>query len=181
MEWWNEPREWTGDAKRLDVVPDARSDFWRTTHYGFVRDTGHVFGRTVAGDADLSVRLRGDYRDLYDQGGLMLRVDAENWIKFGVEYVDRRLLLSAVVTREFSDWSTTPAPDGVEELWFRMSRRGDTVEMSWSPDGSAFETLRLAYLPPGVPAFAGAMCAAPDGDGFPVTFEDLRVDDWTAV
>ena len=58
-----------------------------------------------------SVKVTGQYKALYDQAGLMLRLDDQNWIKTGIEYVDERQNVSAVVTREFSDWSRlSPEP-----------------------------------------------------------------------
>ncbi|HTA09235.1 MAG TPA: DUF1349 domain-containing protein, partial [Streptosporangiaceae bacterium] len=75
MEWINEPGQWSAADGVLTVTADAGSDFWRTTHYGFVRDSGHVYGREVDGDFNLSVRVRGAYADQFDQAGAMVRVD----------------------------------------------------------------------------------------------------------
>jgi regulation of enolase protein 1 (concanavalin A-like superfamily) len=42
-------------------------------------------------------------------------------------------------------------------------------------DGGNAELAAVVYLPPGEAVLAGAMCAAPEGDGFDVTFADLAV------
>ena len=47
--WFNAPAVWELDGGRLRAGTDARTDFWRETHYGFTRDNGHFFGREVAG------------------------------------------------------------------------------------------------------------------------------------
>ncbi|CAM4000530.1 DUF1349 domain-containing protein [Kibdelosporangium persicum] len=164
--WLNEPTEWSIDDG-LTVRADRDTDFWRTTHYGFVRDTGHVFGREVTGDFTLRATFTGDYRDQYDQAGIALRIDEENWIKTGIEFVDGEQQLSVVVTRNVSDWSVTPAP-GSPGTTIEAKRTGDTVTVT-----SGGQMLRLAYFPPAVPVFAGVMCAAPDGGGFRVRFEDV--------
>ena len=39
----------------------------------------------------MALRFRGDFAAQYDQAGLMLRVDAEHWIKAGIEFADGRL------------------------------------------------------------------------------------------
>ena len=49
------------------------TDFWRKTHYGFIRDNGHFGYVAVQGDFSAEVKVMGGYRDLYDQAGLMLR------------------------------------------------------------------------------------------------------------
>ena len=74
MQWLNEPVQWSAGAWRAHVTADAGTDFWRTTGYGYVRDDGHLYGEVVAGDFDLSMRLRGAYADQYDQAGAMVRV-----------------------------------------------------------------------------------------------------------
>ena len=175
MWWLNEPAQWSLRDGVLDVAAERGTDFWRVTGYGFIRDGGHVYGRTIQGDTDISVRLRGQFRHQYDQAGLMLYVDESTWIKAGVEYVDGRLHLSTVVTRDFSDWSMTEAPDGVEDVWLRLTRRAEAVEVHFSADGEDYRQLRLGYLPPDRAALAGVMCAAPEGEGFAVSFHGLTV------
>ena len=62
--------------------PMTATDFWRITGYGYVRDNGHLYGETLAGDFDLSMRVRGGlYADQYDQAGAMVRVDERRWLE----------------------------------------------------------------------------------------------------
>jgi uncharacterized protein len=174
--WVNEPTTWAYEADTLTVTADPGTDLWRTTHYGFVRDTGHVFGDDVTGDFVLRATFAGDYRDQYDQAGIALRIDERNWIKSGIELVDGQQQISAVVTREFSDWSVAPV-QGPRTVTIEAARVGDAVTIRYGLDGAAATSLlRLAYLPPDRPVLAGIMTAAPDGGGFSTTFTkvDLR-------
>lgn len=41
--WLNEPRDWNLQGGVLNVTTDANTDFWRETHYGLKRDSGHFF------------------------------------------------------------------------------------------------------------------------------------------
>jgi len=116
-QWLNEPREWSFDDY-LDVRTDPSTDFWRTTHYDFVRDTGHLLSREVAGDFRLVTTFCGEYRHQYDQAGAMLRIDAENWIKTGVEFVDGEPQVSAVVTRGSRTGRSSPS---VTPTWSRST------------------------------------------------------------
>ena len=50
MTWWNEPPEWSVDGDVLRVVTADRTDFWRSTFYGWITDNGHFFHRAVTGD-----------------------------------------------------------------------------------------------------------------------------------
>jgi regulation of enolase protein 1 (concanavalin A-like superfamily) len=172
--WFNEPSTWQRDGAALSLTTDPDTDFWRTTHYGYVRDTGHVLG-TGAGEFTLTATFRGEYRDQYDQAGIAIRVDERNWIKSGIELVDGHQQISAVVTREFSDWSVAPVADPAI-VTIKAERAGDTVTITYGLDGAAPETLlRVAYLAPGTTAHAGVMAASPTGKGFTTTFADVSL------
>jgi len=174
MDWLNEPPEWREEAGVLAMVTGENTDFWRRTHYGFVHDDGHVRLVPAEGDFSATVRFRGDYRTLYDQAGLMLRRDAETWIKAGVEYVAERRMLSAVVTREVSDWSTMPAPTEAPWLLLRLTRIGSAVHVHWAAEDGAFRMLRLAWFPEG-PVAVGPMACSPQRAGFRAEFRDFRL------
>jgi regulation of enolase protein 1 (concanavalin A-like superfamily) len=172
--WVNEPGQWTAGDGELRAVGDGQTDLWRTTHYGYIYDTAHMFGRELSGDFRLTVTFEGEFAEQYDQAGAVLRIDEKNWIKAGVEFVDGALQLSTVVTREMSDWSVTPAPAVAARITFDLLREGDTVTVRYGlDDAEPTGLLRLAYFPPSVPALAGAMLAAPVGNGFPVRFTRL--------
>lgn len=181
--WLNEPRSWAvvdgaGGGGALEVGAEHGTDFWVATHYGFVRDTGHALLRPVPGAFRMRVSFEGAYREQYDQAGLLLRLDDRTWVKTGIEYVDGRRQVSAVVTRGVSDWSVAPLADGEPSLvTVEMRREGDAVTVTYGTGaGEPSTLLRLAFFPPDTPAQAGPMCAAPDGGGFRTRFSGLRVD-----
>jgi regulation of enolase protein 1 (concanavalin A-like superfamily)/ribosomal protein S18 acetylase RimI-like enzyme len=131
LRWYNAPPAWKDQAGAIEVTTGAGTDFWRQTHYGFIRDTGHFYHRTVEGDFALDVKVTGAYRDLYDQAGVMLRLDERRWMKCGIEYVNGVQNVSAVVTNDFSDWSVAPAAHNPPAIWLRVSRRRETVEVHY--------------------------------------------------
>lgn len=174
-QWINAPREWVADDG-LSLFCDQGTDLWRKTHYGYTYDSAHLFGKVVPGDFRLTVTFEGDYAEQYDQAGAVVRIDEQSWIKAGVEYVDGGYTLSTVVTREVSDWSVLPLTRSAERVTFDLERTGDAVTVRYGLDGEPPEhLLRLAYFPPGEPALAGVMAAAPVGKGFAVRFTDVRV------
>ena len=175
MLWYNEPPSWDEHHGALTVKAGPKTDFWRKTHYGFIRDNGHFFYRTVSGDFVAEVKVSGQYQALYDQAGLMLRLDDTTWIKCGVEYVDGVQHVSAVVTRDFSDWSVIPLAQNPPTFWLRVTRKKEAVEVHYSLDGTVYHMLRLAYLTEQAAVQVGPMCAAPDGDGFTTVFENFVV------
>jgi uncharacterized protein len=130
----------------------------------------------MTGDFSLSVRVRGAYAAQFDQAGAMVRTDKRHWLKTGIEFVDGVMNFSTVVTHDYSSWAVSGLPAGTAEIALLVTRRGDAVEVRYSLDGADDARLAaLVYLPPDAPVLAGAMCAAPDGGGFPVTFHDLTI------
>jgi uncharacterized protein len=174
LTWLNEPPTWTFENGTLEVTTDNKTDFWRITHYGFIRDDGHVYGQSVAGDFVASVKFSGDYQHRYDQAGLMLRIDEKNWLKTGIEFDDGKQKLSAVVTRDVSDWSVTPLEHSPTEVFLKLERKGTAVTTQYSFDGATYEMLRLAYFPEGE-ATIGMMCCSPQRAGFQATFKNFEV------
>lgn len=89
--------------------------------------------------------------------------------------MNEKINLSAVVTREQSDWSVVELEQPPESVWLKVVRRLDYVEIQYSLDNVAFTMLRLTYFPANTPVMVGMMAASPDGDGFPALFEDFRI------
>lgn len=173
--WTNNPKEWSEENGVLRLKTAAETDFWRKTHYGFIKDSGHFLHTEIAGDFELLVQFSGNYTELYDQAGLMISLDKENWIKAGIEYVDGVQNASAVVTRDGSDWSVVPL-NGMPSTFFIKAKRGnDYVEISYSLDGTTFQLLRQAYFPPSPSLKIGLMAASPKGKGFEVVFDNFKI------
>jgi regulation of enolase protein 1 (concanavalin A-like superfamily) len=170
MEWYNEPDAWKAVGDTIEVTAAGKTDFWRRTHSGAIRDNGHFYYARQSGDFTCEVRLSGKYAAQFDQAGLMVRADEANWLKCGIELVDGVQNVSAVLTREFSDWSIVPAPQRLASIWLRATVHGSTIEVHYSLDGSRYTLLRLGYLPRAETISAGIMCASPQGNGFPASF-----------
>jgi regulation of enolase protein 1 (concanavalin A-like superfamily) len=175
MKWFNQPKKSTPNAAGLKMTVDPATDYWRITHYGFIRDNGPFYYAEQAGDFEASVKITGAYKELFHQAGLMVRIDNKNWIKCGIEYVDGVQNVSAVVTRNVSDWSVVPRHDSPKSIWLKLLRKGDFVEIKYSFDNKKFDMLRLAYFPPKVKAMIGMVAAAPGKLPFDVTFEDFKI------
>lgn len=175
MQWFNEPESWTieGNTLTMDVTP--QSDYWRISHYGFTVDDAPFLYTLRGGEFEVKVKISGDYKVRFDQAGLMLRIDKENYIKTGIEYVDGKYNLSAVVTHTTSDWSVIELEKPVEYVWIKAVRRLDAVEIFYSFDDEHYTMMRNCWLEENTPVMVGMMAACPDGDGFKATFEEFSI------
>lgn len=100
----------------VKMVTSSSSDFWNKTHYGYTALNGNFLyldqlKLTVNDNFVLQASMRGNYQKLYDQAGVMLKTNDDHWIKTGIEYVHGIHYVSAVLTREYSDWSTKYVDD----------------------------------------------------------------------
>ncbi len=177
MKWLNEPKQWTEQDEVVTLNADPKTDFWRLTHDGLVRNNGHFYYQDVEGDFRCEVTLEGSYRDLYDHAGLMLRLDDTTWLKCGVEFVDGIQQASVVVTRNFSDWSVVTMINHPKSVRLRLERGEGTVTTSYALENEEYTMLRQSYLTEAHTLQMGMMCAAPKGGGFPATFRDFSIQD----
>lgn len=174
MTWFNEPASSKRNGDKLIVHSRPKTDFWRKTFYGYITDNGHFLHLRADGDFVLQARVNGQYAALYDQAGLMVRVNAENWMKCGTEFFDGKRHASVVFTREFSDWSTMPDLTETGPVWWRAVRKGESLEALCSLDGKNFTSVRQGYFPASA-AEVGVMCAAPEGAGFDAEFDQFSL------
>jgi Uncharacterized conserved protein len=175
LEWFNPPASVSFDAGAVMVKSRPKTDFWRKTFYGYVTDNGHFMRIPVFGEFAFQARVNGKYAALYDQAGLMVRLDEKRWMKCGTEFVEGKRWASVVFTHEFSDWSTTEDLSQSDPVFWRVERKKDSIEAQVSKDGLKFTTIRQGYFPPFVEAQVGIMCAAPEGAGFEAVFDELKL------
>lgn len=176
MNWFNEPDRWEVKDKRTFVMQiPPQTDYWRVSHYGFTVDDAPFYYTTYGGEFEVKVKITGIYQTTFDQMGLMLRTDHQNWIKAGVEYVNGKQNVSTVVTHNTSDWSVIELDNAPRSIWMKAIRRLDAVEVFYSLDDKKYTMIRTCWLQDNCPVMVGLMGASPDGAGFQAIFEDFKV------
>ncbi|MDO9713549.1 DUF1349 domain-containing protein [Paracraurococcus lichenis] len=173
--WLNEPAEWRMETDHVSVVTDRGTDFWRETHYGFTRDSGHFFGREVEGGFTATLRVRARYESLYDQAGLMVRLDAETWIKAGIELSDGEASLGSVLTLGRSDWATGSFRGDPSDVWIKVTVERGVLRLQASSDGLRWPLVRLCPFPAAERYIVGPMCCTPERAGLKVLFSDYAL------
>lgn len=188
LHWMNEPPKWNDDGKTLTIEAAGDTDFWCNTFVDYVKDSGHFYYEIVPGDFVATVRFEAEYRDQYDQAGLFVRQDANNWLKCGVEIVNgtwardykyrgsAHLIMAGLTANGWSEWATLPQlPENPPHVWMRMIREGKTLFVDYSLDGKDFTVLKLCALPTAKELWIGRYAAAPSGTGFTSRFTSYQV------
>jgi regulation of enolase protein 1 (concanavalin A-like superfamily) len=178
LAWFNPPARWRIDPAlpALVIEPDAKTDFWQVTHYGFSAASGHFLYAALAGDFVLSASIRFKPAHQYDQAGLMVRLSDRCWLKTSVEYEPGGPgRLGAVVTNAgLSDWSTQDYNG--EAISLRVRREQSDYIVAYH-DGQAWSQLRMAGLheDDGGIAQCGLYACSPTAAGFSAFFERLTI------
>ncbi len=174
--WLNAPRQWSTDGSGdLTLTTDQGTDFWRETHYGFTRDSGHFLGFPTADAFTAQLRIRGRYDKLYDQAGIMVRVDERRWVKAGIELSDGQAMLSSVLTDGRSDWATGPYAQDASDFWMRATVAKGVLRLQVSADGKTWPLVRLSPFPVASAYQVGPMACTPERSGLAVRFSDLTI------
>ncbi len=173
--WLNEPDKWSLSEGHLSVETKSKTDFWRKTHYGFIRDNGHFWQLDAPEKFTATLTFEGEYQELYDQAGLMYRTDAENWIKCGIEHSDGMTNFSIVVTRGTSDWSVIGRPMIFGPQTVRITAGGNAIVAHFLDGGGHWKLMRVTSFPTTPHSKIGPMACSPERGGFAARFIDLQI------
>lgn len=174
--WLNEPKTYKALTENtLELMTDAATDFWRETHYGFTHDSGHFLGIEAPASFTCQLRIRGTFEALYDQAGLMVRLDEQRWVKAGIELSDGQAMLGSVLTLGHSDWATSPYAGDPSDFWMRATVTDGVLRLQVSPDGKRWPLLRLCPFPSASGYRVGPMACSPKRAGLKVLFSDWQL------
>jgi len=179
MFWINEPKKYEISDEKIEIVTEPGTDFWQNTYYNFVHDNAHVLLlKTEEKYFSFTVKAEFNSGALFDQCGLAIYQDSENWVKAGIEFHDNNTqwLGSVVTNYGYSDWATTDIGAAVNSMWYRISRRESDYCLENSYDGICFEQMRIFHLfkGDGVINF-GLLACSPSEASFNAAFTNLEI------
>lgn len=178
FDWMNEPQRVRFDENGMHVVAKYRTDFWSCAKYEFRKDDGHFFFNRVQGDFCCDLNWSFESPRAFDQCGIMVRTDADNWFKASIMYEndDAPMLASCSTNAGFSDLATIPLPVGVKHIWYRLKKRKGCYVASYSLDGQNFIQLRKFYIiNDNDEVQVGAYLCSPQRDDFEATLHELSL------
>ena len=114
----------------------------------------------------------------FDQCGVVMYLDSENWLKGSIEYEnDEFQHLGSVATNNgYSDWATTEIPASVKSMWYRFSRREDDYCIECSEDGIKFKQMRICHMYKAADEIQfGIYACSPEDSSFKATFTEMEI------
>ena len=180
FKWTREPEAFKNDNGKIEIITKPNTDLWQRTYYHFQNDNAPVYQMETS-DKYFSFVVKTEFDDShqrFDQCGIVLYLDSENWLKASIEYEnDSFQHLGSVVTNHgYSDWATTVIDASVKTMWYRLSRREDDYCIECSKDGIHFEQMRVCHLHEGNGRIQfGIYACSPEKSSFKAVFSNMEL------
>ena len=178
--WTREPSDYSIQSDRIEITTKPHTDLWQRTYYHFRNDNAPVLQMETE-EKYFSFIVKTDFTEShhrFDQCGIVLYLDSDNWLKGSVEYENEAFqhLGSVVTNNGYSDWATTAIPANVKTMWYRLSRREDDYCIECSQDGVHFTQMRVCHMHQGGGKIQfGIYACSPEQSSFKAVFTDMKL------
>ena len=177
--WTREPESYTATEERVEIVTKPHTDLWQRTYYHFRNDNAPVFQmETEERYFSFTVKTAFESKHRFDQCGVVMYLDSENWLKASIEYENEEFqhLGSVATNLGYSDWATTAIDASIKSMWYRFSRREDDYCIECSRDGVRFSQMRICHMHKGGGKLRfGIYACSPEDSSFKATFTHMQM------
>ena len=177
--WTREPKKYVIQDGKVVITTEKGTDLWARTYYGFQNDNAPVLQiRTEEQYFSFIVKTEFDGDKRFDQCGVAMYLDSDNWFKASIEYEDEKIqrLGSVVTNHGYSDWATTDISSEIKSMWYRFSRRGSDYCIECSQDGVNFKQMRIFHMCEGAGEIVfGIYAASPTEGSFDAVFSHMMI------
>ena len=177
--WTRPPKVYKIEEKKITMTTDPDTDLWQRTYYGFRNDNAPVLQmKTSEKFFTFVFKTEFESKTRYDQSGLVMYLDSDNWAKASVEYENDKIqrLGSVVTNNGYSDWATCAIDAKSKEMWYRFSRREDDFCIENSEDGKNFKQMRICHMWKGKGKISfGIYACSPEDSSFDAVFTDMEI------
>ncbi len=178
--WTREPSVYQIQPDRIEILSEPHTDLWQRTYYHFQNDNAPVLQMETE-EKYFSFIVKTDFSEShhrFDQCGIVMYLDSENWLKGSVEYENERFqhLGSVVTNHGYSDWATTAISAEIKTMWYRLSRREDDYRIECSQDGKDYTQMRICHMWKGAGKIRfGIYACSPEESSFRAVFTNMAV------
>lgn len=180
LQWTRQPISCAISQNKIEIVTQPHTDLWQRTYYHFRNDNAPVLQMSTE-EKFFSFVVKTDFSEShhrFDQCGVAVYLNAENWLKGSVEYENEQFqhLGSVVTNHGYSDWATTQIPASVKSIWYRLSRREDDFCIECSEDGIIFRQMRVCHLHEATDEIRfGVYACSPEDSSFRAVFTNMEL------
>lgn len=180
MRWTRKPESCSIADGKIEIITQPGTDLWQRTYYHFRNDNAPVF-QIETEEQFFSFVVKTEFAGAhhrFDQCGIVMYLDSENWLKGSVEYENEEYqhLGSVVTNHGWSDWATTAIDAKQKVMWYRFSRREDDYCIECSQDGMHFTQMRVCHMWEGGQKIAfGIYACSPEDSSFKAVFSEMKI------
>lgn len=180
FKWTREPKEYSISDDKIEIITKPHTDLWQRTYYHFRNDNAPVL-QMQTDEQFFSFIVKTDFEEShrrFDQCGIVMYLDSENWLKASVEYENEKFqhLGSVVTNNGYSDWATTEIPSYIKTVWYRFSRRNDDYCVECSFDGVTYKQMRICHVFKGGEKISfGIYACSPEESSFKAVFSGFEL------
>lgn len=184
--WIREPENYQIEDDIIEINTEPHTDLWQRTYYNFINDNAPVLQvSTTEKYFSFIVKTSFDTRQRFDQCGVVMYLNSDNWLKGSIEYEnDIFQHLGSVVTNQgYSDWATTEIDVTIKSMWYRLSRRENDFCVECSEDGIKFKQMRICHMHEAKDEVqCGIYACSPEDSSFKAIFTHMQFTDcqWPA-
>ena len=187
LKWTREPKDFFISQDRIEITTNPHTDLWQRTYYHFRNDNAPALQMSTK-ERFFSFTVKTEFSESkhrFDQCGVVVYMNSENWLKASVEYENRSFqhLGSVVTNHGYSDWATTEIPSNVKSMWYRLSRREDDFCVECSENGKDFHQMRICHFYEGKDEISfGIYACSPEESSFKAVFTHMELSEckWQA-
>lgn len=186
FKWTREPANCVLKDDLIEITTKPYTDLWQRTYYHFRNDNAPVLQmKTSEKYFSFTVKTEFESKHRFDQCGIVMYLDSDNWLKASVEYENSEFqhLGSVVTNHGYSDWATTAIDAHKRSMWYRLSRREDDFCIECSDDGISFSQMRICHIWNASDEISfGVYACSPENSSFKATFTNMDITDckWKA-
>lgn len=179
LKWTRTPKQYIISEDKIEIITEPHTDLWQRTYYHFRNDNAPVL-QMETDEKYFSFVVKTEFQSnhRFDQCGIVMYLDSENWLKGSIEYENEEFqhLGSVVTNNGYSDWATTEIDASIKSMWYRFSRREDDYCIECSEDGIIFKQMRICHMwNAGNTIQFGIYACSPENSSFKATFTDMEI------
>lgn len=177
--WTRVPKNYTITDEKIEIITEPHTDLWQRTYYHFRNDNAPLLQiESEEKYFSFIVKTKFESKNRFDQCGVVIYLDSENWLKASVEYENEEFqhLGSVVTNLGYSDWATTEIDSSIKSIWYRLSRREDDFCIEYSLEGEKFSQMRICHMFKAEDKIKfGIYACSPENSSFKATFTNMEI------
>lgn len=179
LKWIREPKNYNISQEKIEIITEPHTDLWQRTYYHFRNDNAPVLQmETEEKYFSFIVKTEFESKNRFDQCGVVMYLDSENWVKGSIEYENEKFqhLGSVVTNNGYSDWATTEIDASIKSMWYRFSRRENDFCIECSEDGVIYKQMRVCHMFNIKDKIQfGIYACSPENSSFKATFTNMEI------